>query len=272
MSDSGGPGKPLKAARPWSWRSPALVSVGKDLGAAVLAEKATSSALGATWATRMRTSTLYRVLAALLVLIAVAFLATDLGHRDLLDLSSLGRVVVGVVAGLLIGAVAAVMGVAGGEPLIPTIVLLYGLDIKVAGSLSMAVDARSVRQVRPGRQLRRAPAVRPVRRPHGVRLRCQHRERGTSDGRCSERYDHPAARNFACRQPPRSGATGISDARIVRRGLISVASCRPRVGPSVLSRAIAMRPERRWRAGLRRGSVGSACGSTHLSRAPGGCR
>ncbi len=79
MSDSGGPGKPLKAARPWSWRSPALVSVGKDLGAAVLAEKATSSALGATWATRMRTSTLYRVLAALLVLIAVAFLATDLG-------------------------------------------------------------------------------------------------------------------------------------------------------------------------------------------------
>jgi len=51
----------------------------------------------------------------------------------------LGRVVVGVVAGLLIGAVAAVMGVAGGEPLIPTIVLLYGLDIKVAGSLSMAV-------------------------------------------------------------------------------------------------------------------------------------
>jgi uncharacterized membrane protein YfcA len=31
------------------------------------------------------------------------------------------------------------MGVAGGEPLIPTVVLLYGLDIKVAGSLSLAV-------------------------------------------------------------------------------------------------------------------------------------
>jgi len=50
MSDSGGPGKPLKAARPRSWRSPALVSVGKDLVAAVLAERATSPALGATWA------------------------------------------------------------------------------------------------------------------------------------------------------------------------------------------------------------------------------
>ena len=32
------------------------------------------------------------------------------------------------------------MGVAGGELLIPTIVLLYGFDIKVAGSLSLAVS------------------------------------------------------------------------------------------------------------------------------------
>ena len=39
-----------------------------------------------------------------------------------------------------IGVVAAVMGVAGGELLIPTIVLLYGIDIKLAGSLSLAVS------------------------------------------------------------------------------------------------------------------------------------
>lgn len=32
------------------------------------------------------------------------------------------------------------MGVAGGELLIPTLVLLYGLDIKLAGSLSLAVS------------------------------------------------------------------------------------------------------------------------------------
>lgn len=36
--------------------------------------------------------------------------------------------------------VAAIMGVAGGELLIPTIVLLYGIDIKIAGSLSLAVS------------------------------------------------------------------------------------------------------------------------------------
>jgi uncharacterized protein len=33
--------------------------------------------------------------------------------------------------------VAAVMGVAGGELLIPTIVLLYAVDIQLAGSLSL---------------------------------------------------------------------------------------------------------------------------------------
>ena len=46
----------------------------------------------------------------------------------------------GLVAGFAIGVVASVMGVAGGELLIPTIVLLYGVDIKIAGSLSLAVS------------------------------------------------------------------------------------------------------------------------------------
>ena len=46
----------------------------------------------------------------------------------------------GVIAGFGIGVVAALLGVAGGELLIPTIVLLFGLDIKVAGSISLAVS------------------------------------------------------------------------------------------------------------------------------------
>ena len=50
------------------------------------------------------------------------------------------RTVCGVGAGLLIGMVAAILGVAGGELLIPTIVLLYGVDIKLAGSLSLVVS------------------------------------------------------------------------------------------------------------------------------------
>ncbi len=96
--------------------------------------------LGASWATRMRSTTLYRVLAALLVLIAGALAANHLGTLPTLNLPATSRVLAGLVAGAAIGVVAALMGVAGGELLIPTIVLLYAIDIKTAGSLSLAVS------------------------------------------------------------------------------------------------------------------------------------
>ncbi len=96
--------------------------------------------IGATWAIRMRSATLYRVLAVLLVLIALVLAANHAGTVEEADLSAGARVVAGVVAGAGIGIVAALMGVAGGELLIPTIVLLYGLDIKLAGSVSLAVS------------------------------------------------------------------------------------------------------------------------------------
>lgn len=99
--------------------------------------------VGATWATRMRSSTLHRVLAVLLVLIAAALAVTHLGGVDStngLALATAPRLVLGLVAGVGIGIVAALLGVAGGELLIPTIVLLYGVDIKIAGSLSLAVS------------------------------------------------------------------------------------------------------------------------------------
>lgn len=95
---------------------------------------------GASWAVKMRTSTLYRVLAGMLVLIAIALYASHAGTVQPLDLPLVAQVPVGIVAGFFIGVVAAVMGVAGGELLIPTIVLLYAVDIKTAGSLSLAVS------------------------------------------------------------------------------------------------------------------------------------
>ncbi|MFD2181722.1 sulfite exporter TauE/SafE family protein [Rhodoplanes azumiensis] len=96
--------------------------------------------LGAGWATKLGSRTLYRVLAVLLVLIAVVLV---LGHgtTGAEPLFSGGwQIVAGIVAGFAIGVVASLMGVAGGELLIPTLVLLFGADIKLAGSLSLAVS------------------------------------------------------------------------------------------------------------------------------------
>jgi uncharacterized protein len=96
--------------------------------------------LGASWATRLRTATLQRVLAVLLVAIAVVFMAEQTGTLPAVDLGAGALVVTGVAAGFGIGLVAAILGVAGGELLIPTLAVLYATDVKLAGSLSLLVS------------------------------------------------------------------------------------------------------------------------------------
>ncbi|MEV6753180.1 sulfite exporter TauE/SafE family protein [Streptomyces sp. NPDC051214] len=95
---------------------------------------------GASWAVRLRSTTLYKVLAALMVLMAAALVAAHTTTLDALALPLWAQIPSGVAAGFCIGVVAAFMGVAGGELLIPTIVLLFGEDIKTAGSLSLLVS------------------------------------------------------------------------------------------------------------------------------------
>jgi uncharacterized membrane protein YfcA len=111
-----------------------------DVAANLLAGSLFGAWLGANWATRMRTGALYQVLSVLLVGIAVVLYASHQGEMGAIGLDGPALAVAGVAAGLGIGVVASVMGVAGGELLIPTIVLLYGLDIKLAGSMSLAVS------------------------------------------------------------------------------------------------------------------------------------
>jgi uncharacterized membrane protein YfcA len=96
---------------------------------------------GAGWATRLRGAHLHRVIAVLLAFIALVLL---LGHNPAGQIQPLlhgaALLIAGLAAGFGIGVVAALLGVAGGELLIPTLVLLFGADIKLAGSLSLAVS------------------------------------------------------------------------------------------------------------------------------------
>ena len=88
----------------------------------------------------MRSATLYKTLAVLLVVVAAALAASHVGPLEPLSLPLSARIAAGLVAGALLGIVAELMGIAGGELLIPTIVLLFAVDIKTAGSLSLAVS------------------------------------------------------------------------------------------------------------------------------------
>ncbi len=95
---------------------------------------------GAGWATKLASRTLYRVIAIILLMIAVILVIGQDRATSEAILTGGAQVVAGVAAGLVIGIVAALLGVAGGELLIPTLVLLFGADIKLAGSLSLAVS------------------------------------------------------------------------------------------------------------------------------------
>lgn len=96
---------------------------------------------GAGWATRLKSETLYRIIAILLVVIAIVLVfGHDPRGAGLPLLEGTAQLIAGVMAGVAIGMVASLLGVAGGELLIPTLVMLFGCDIKLAGSLSLAVS------------------------------------------------------------------------------------------------------------------------------------
>ncbi len=94
-------------------------------------------------AMRISEAALDRTIMVLLLALAVLLLFHHVlgvqGHEAIFA-AGWAQITAGLVAGFGIGMVAALLGVAGGELLIPTIVLLYGVDIKVAGSLSLAIS------------------------------------------------------------------------------------------------------------------------------------
>lgn len=96
--------------------------------------------LGAGWATVLKSETLYKVIAILLVGIAGVLLLGHDAHSNGPLFAGATLIVAGLAAGFCIGIVASLLGVAGGELLIPTLVLLFGIDVKLAGSLSLAVS------------------------------------------------------------------------------------------------------------------------------------
>jgi uncharacterized membrane protein YfcA len=96
---------------------------------------------GAAWATRLRSNTLYRVISILLVAMAVILMfghsVENHGHALF---EGWHLIAAGLIAGFAIGVVASLLGVAGGELLIPTLIVLFGVDVKIAGSLSLAIS------------------------------------------------------------------------------------------------------------------------------------
>ena len=95
---------------------------------------------GAGLATRLKSDTLYKVIAILLVEAAIVLVLGRDATAGQPLLTGGAQLVAGVLAGFVIGIVVSLLGVAAGELLLATLVILFGVDIKLAGSLSLAVS------------------------------------------------------------------------------------------------------------------------------------
>lgn len=103
--------------------------------------------IGAGWLKKLSAVSLGRLIFVLLVVLGLGLLV-----EGFLTFASVGllpnlpalRIVAGLLFGFVIGAVSSVLGVAGGEVIIPTLVFGYGAPIKTAGSLSMLISLPTV--------------------------------------------------------------------------------------------------------------------------------
>ena len=106
----------------------------------ILAGSLVGAWVGAGIATRLQAGTLRRTIAMLLVAMALLLLLSPAATTFRPAMDSWFLTVAGVFAGFVIGSIAAFLGVAGGELTIPTLVILFGLEVTLAGSLSLVIS------------------------------------------------------------------------------------------------------------------------------------
>lgn len=90
---------------------------------------------------------LNKIIWVLLAIIGIGLIAEGfLPERipALLPATATAHIVGGFIFGLAIGLVSSLLGVAGGELIIPTLVFAYGADIKIAGSASLLISLPTV--------------------------------------------------------------------------------------------------------------------------------
>jgi uncharacterized membrane protein YfcA len=113
----------------------------------LIAGAAVTAFIGATIASRLSKEALERVILVLLLAIGVALIVEGFLPQEVEALLPEGlawRIGAGLVFGLGIGLVSSLLGVAGGELIIPTLVFAYGADIKSAGTASLLISLPTV--------------------------------------------------------------------------------------------------------------------------------
>jgi uncharacterized membrane protein YfcA len=102
---------------------------------------------GVSWLRRLSPVALTRAVFALLLTLGLVMMAesvVSIAPLGVLPATMLLKIISGLVLGFAIGAISGLLGVAGGEVIIPTLIVGFGAPIKVAGSLSQMVSIPTV--------------------------------------------------------------------------------------------------------------------------------
>lgn len=114
---------------------------------ALIAGAVVAAFFGPSLSGRLSNEQLERVILVLLLGIGVALIIEGVLPEDvpgLLPAVLAWRIGAGLAFGLVIGLVSSLLGVAGGELIIPTMVFAYGADIKTAGTASLCISLPTV--------------------------------------------------------------------------------------------------------------------------------
>jgi uncharacterized protein len=115
--------------------------------ASLIAGAAITAYLGASWVRRISNEQLERIILVLLVAVGIALLVEAFlpqSFPGFIPAVPGWQIPAGILFGLAIGLVSSVLGVAGGELIIPTLIFAFGVDIKSAGTGSLMVSLPTV--------------------------------------------------------------------------------------------------------------------------------
>lgn len=112
----------------------------------LLAGSLAGSYAGVNFAARLDEKKLNHLVMALLVALGLMMAFHGVLFNDAVAFNPhpVMRAVLGVCAGAIIGFVSSMLGVAGGELIIPTLLFLFATDIKLAGSLSLCISIPTI--------------------------------------------------------------------------------------------------------------------------------
>ena len=111
----------------------------------ILAGSLVGSYIGVNSATRINEKQLNKIVVIFLIFISFILIGHELiFNLDTWEIASYFQIIAALVAGVVIGIFSSLLGVAGGELIIPTIILIFAVDIKLAGSLSLAISIPTI--------------------------------------------------------------------------------------------------------------------------------